>query len=73
MKFVSENEAYQNLANAIITQAAKDYVDGYHRKECLNFFRSQWYSELTTVHGGAIIRECNKYIKGGKRIKYERN
>ena len=55
-------EAYHNLANAIIAQAAKDYINGYRKKEVLEFFKSQWYKELTDVPSEVIIKECNRRI-----------
>lgn len=60
---VTLGEAYQNLANAIVEQAAKDYIAGYKRQDCLEFFRSQWFTELTDIPGSVIIKECNKQIE----------
>lgn len=60
---VTEAESYQNLANAIIEQAAKDYILGYRRDECLNFFHSGWYRELTHVPAHVILKECDRRIK----------
>ena len=36
MDTVTTNEAYENLANAIVVQAVKDYP--HRTRECLNFF-----------------------------------
>ena len=67
---------YENLANAIILQAVKDYrvtlkslkakpgnrraqadKDGIER-----FFRSQWYSALTSVDGEMMIRSLQMEV-----------
>ena len=47
---------YENLANAIILQAVKDYSRGYRKTECLNFFNSDWYKALTELPSESIIR-----------------
>lgn len=60
MKRVTTKQAYENLANAIILQAIKDYNEDYKKEECLHFFRSQWFSELTAIPGSAIIRLCEE-------------
>lgn len=46
----------ENLCNAIVLQAVKDYVKGYRREECLNFFRSDWYKCLTNIPPENIIK-----------------
>ena len=70
-KTVSNGDPYENLANAIILTAVDDYrralkkysknpdsksakaeVDSLER-----FFRSQWYSVLTSVEGEFLIRK----------------
>ena len=66
---MSNTNNYENLANAIILQAVKDYrvalkcleLNPHNRKaqsekeeiEC--FFRSRWYSTLTSVNGEMLI------------------
>lgn len=67
---VSENMAgYENLANAIILQAVKDYKrvlhrldanpknrDAMHEKERLErFFHSPWYETLTDLDADRLI------------------
>lgn len=61
---------YENLANAIIKQAADDYrkalkalsLNNRNKQaqatvtECETFFRSDWYKELTSVDGEYLIR-----------------
>ena len=58
MKMITQDEAYHNLANAIILQAIKDYKNGYKRKEVIEFFRSGWFKELTDIPASSIIRIC---------------
>ena len=67
---------YENLANAIILQAVKDYrmalkslkVNSRNRTaqadkaEIERFFRSQWYSALTDVNGEMLIRSLQKEV-----------
>ena len=68
---------YQELANAIIEQAAKDYRIAlrYHFKhpgntryqqnvcEIERFFRSDWYTALTDVEGEYLIREIRRRVQ----------
>ena len=63
MSCVSEQEAYENLANAIIVQAVKDYQNGCRREECLKFFKSDWYKILTDLPPERIIEICQQGVK----------
>ena len=70
------NDPYESLANAIILQAAKDYrnalkrlkkyphreIDLYMKQEVEQFFRSDWYSCLTTVDPEILIRKLNEEV-----------
>lgn len=70
-------DPYENLANAIIVQAVKDYrrvlkapeKPGNMKtiKDCERFFRSAWYKSLTAVDGKTII------VKMREEAKNERN
>ena len=65
---------YENLANAIVVQAAKDYLTAlkklkkdpndeqsvYTRDDCERFFRSPWYRGLTKVDGEYLMRKLRK-------------
>ena len=67
---------YEDLANAIILQAVKDYrmalkslkANSRNRTvqtdkaEIERFFRSQWYSTLTDVNGEMLIRFLQKEV-----------
>ena len=49
---------YEDLANAIIIQAVKDYRGTQSpqvRNEIKRFFKSQWFSMLTNVDGDKLI------------------
>lgn len=68
---------YEQLANAIIMQAVKDYRCALKRirmapankaamsdaMECERFFRSQWYSALTSVDGEYLINRLREEVK----------
>ncbi|HRV33042.1 MAG TPA: hypothetical protein P5281_01745 [Anaerovoracaceae bacterium] len=68
---------YENLANAIVLQAVKDYRDALKRlkkkpqnkaamadaMECERFFRSPWYRELTSVDGEYLIEKLREEAK----------
>ena len=67
---------YEDLANAIILQAVKDYrmaLKGLKanprnrtakadKGEIERFFRSQWYSALTDVNGEMLIHFLQKEV-----------
>ena len=54
---------YENLANAIILQAAKDYRltdDEQPLPEIERFFRSGWFGVLSKVDPEFLIKELRK-------------
>lgn len=68
---------YENLANAIIIQACKDYRKAYKRYlrryrstdkpdaelvELERFFRSDWYKNLTAVDGEYLMDRIKKEV-----------
>jgi hypothetical protein len=69
-------DPYENLANAVILQAVRDYRTALRalrmnprnkaaqtEKESIErFFRSQWYQALTTVDGEMLIRKLNEEV-----------
>lgn len=73
---MSNITTYENLANAIILQAVKDYrmalkslkanarnrTAQADKAEIERFFRSQWYSALTDVNGEMLIRSLQKEV-----------
>ena len=71
---MSDITNYENLANAIILQAAKDYrmalkclkANPKNRTaladEIERFFRSQWFTVLTSVDGEMLIRSLTMEV-----------
>ena len=67
-------EPYENLANAIVLQAVKDWRSAVRtlkkrprydpakqmRDDCERFFLSDWFEELTSVDGGIILRKLKQ-------------
>lgn len=73
---MSDITNYENLANAIILQAVKDYrvalkslqANPRNRSAAAEkggaerFFRSQWFSALTRIDGEALIRSLTEEV-----------
>lgn len=67
-------DPWENLANAIILQAVKDYREARekHKKrpknedaklmiaDCEAFFCSDWYAALTNIDGEALLRKLQE-------------
>lgn len=61
---------FENLANAIILQAVKDYRDALNElqkarammDDCEKFFRSSWYQTLTSVDGEMLIQKLKAEV-----------
>ena len=57
---------YEELANAIVLQAAKDYRQALKKGHCQvqvgieRFFRSSWFGELTTIPSEMLISRLKK-------------
>lgn len=70
------NDIYERLANAIVLQAVKDYRNAlkrlkkhprnetalYTKREVERFFRSDWYTSLTTVDPEMLILKLNEEV-----------
>ena len=68
------NQNWEDLANAIILQAAEDYRICRRRirrwpdqkesqaiiREVEHFFRSRWFNQLTDIDGKALIRNLRE-------------
>ena len=81
-------KSYQNLANAIITQAARDYKyalkhlkdpykDSIEKRiidECERFFRSDYFRVLTNLDGERLISMIKEECKNESksRSKYKK-
>jgi hypothetical protein len=75
-KHMSDITNYENLANAIILQAVKDYRMALKslkanprnrtamadKDEIERFFRSDWFSVLTSVDGEMLIRSLQMEV-----------
>ena len=56
---------YEELANAIIIQAVKDYrrtQSPQVRNEIKRFFKSKWFSMLTNVDGDMLIKKLEREV-----------
>jgi hypothetical protein len=64
--------AYENLANAIVLQAVKDYRAAKRTgnsgriASIRRFFRSDWFGTLTDVDGEYLIRKLDKEAENDK-------
>ena len=59
-------DPYQELANAIVLQAVKDYrmaEDEQDLKEIERFFRSSWFGVLTSIDPDLLISKLRKEKK----------
>lgn len=77
MKNKNSKAAYEDLAGAIVIQAAKDYRGALcalkrnpnnhaaeqMRKETERFFKSGWYTELTDLDGELIMKKIREEVK----------
>ena len=80
------NEAYENLANAIVKQAVMDYKEPLRKlmknpndKEAKHdaerierFFHSGWYTQLTSIDGDWLIRKTREMVKEEIREKMQK-
>ena len=69
-------DSYENLANAIVITAAKDYRDALRsltrnknnnnakrmKEEVERFFNSDWYSVLTDLDGAFLMRKIQEEV-----------
>ena len=60
-------DAYENLANAIVLQAVKDYrrvrhlaEDNSVKREVKRFFCSQWFSVLTSLDAKLLLQKIEE-------------
>ena len=75
-KYLTSQEAYEALANAIVIQAVKDYRKVLIRlqkhprnsmalgekKSLLNFFKSNYFSILTNIDSGRLISRVEREV-----------
>ena len=69
-------DSWENLANAIILQAVKDYREARKKlkkrpknedaklmvADCEAFFRSEWFRVLTEINGEELIEELRREV-----------
>lgn len=69
-------DGYEKLANAIVLQAVKDYRFAlrrlekyprnnsaiYTKREIERFFRSEWYTSLTSVEPEMLIKKLEEEV-----------
>lgn len=69
-------ECYENLANAVVEQAVKDYVKTIQvlkrdknsidaqkmLKDVLSFFHSEWFTVLTDLDPDVLINKIHKEV-----------
>ena len=74
MKELDKRKAYENLANAIIEQAVRDFREAKLRlqknardaeaektyRETKRVFRSEWFSQLTTLDGELLLEKLEE-------------
>ena len=65
------NEAYANLAMAIVEKAIKDYMDygDSYKNSVIRFFKSEWYSVLCRYDGDYILRLMDDELEKRKKKK----
>ena len=70
------DKAFLDLANAIILLAVKDYRKACKqlrratkntnalatKRQCLKFFRSEWFGALTSIDGELLITRLNSEV-----------
>ena len=68
---------YENLANAVVLQAVKDYRDAagklsrgkknimaeQRKTECKTFFKSQYFNVFTDLDGNALLSQLEKEVE----------
>jgi len=68
------SDPYENLANAIILQAVKDYREARRKLKkrkkneeaklmaegCESFFRSDWFKALTSIDGEMLLKKLQE-------------
>lgn len=74
---MTHSDPYENIANAVVIQACKDYWKAYKRylrryrstakpdeelTELESFFRSAWYKTLTTIDGEYLMDRIKKEV-----------
>lgn len=74
---MTHSDPFENIANAVVIQACKDYRKAYKRylrryrstdkpdeklTELESFFRSSWYKALTAIDGEYLMDRIKKEV-----------
>ncbi len=76
MSATSSISPYHLLGNAVVLQAVRDYRKANKRykhstknsdalstkRQCLSFFRSEWFKVLTDIDGEMLIRKLDQEV-----------
>ena len=65
-------DRYENLANAIIVQACKDYEEEYYRDDVTVFLKGEWFKTLTDLDGEKLLGKL-KERQREKELEKEEN
>lgn len=63
---------YQDLANAIIVQACKDYEQECYRDDVEVFLKGEWFKALTDIDGERLLKELQKVVEEKELEKEEK-
>lgn len=55
-------DVWNNLANAIVVQACKDYEEEYYRDDVEVFLKGEWFKALTDLNGERLLKELKKKV-----------
>lgn len=65
-------DRYENLANAIIVQACRDYEEEYYRDDVEVFLKGEWFKTITDLDGETILKELKNRVIDKKLEKEEK-
>ncbi len=53
---------WEDLANAIVVQACRDYEEEYYRADVERFLTGEWFTALTNLDGKLLLKELKKRV-----------
>lgn len=65
-------EEWEDLANAIVVQACKDYLEECYRFDVERFLKSEWFKMLTDLNGERLLKELKIKVAEEELIKIEK-
>lgn len=54
---------WEDLANAIVVQACRDYEQEYYRTDVEVFLKGEWFKALTDLDGEKLLKKLQKREK----------